>query len=131
MTGNRSSIRTGSGWESRYGYCRAVAVGDAAWVAGTTAASDGADPARDASTQAEAAFGIALRALDELGFVPDDVVRTRVFLTDIADADAVGLVHAQFFAIVRPVATMVAVDALIDPSLVVEIELEARRALRQ
>lgn len=127
MTGARRSIGTGAAWESRYGYCRAVASGDSAWVAGTTASSEGAAPAPDAAGQARTAFGIALKALAELEFSAADVVRTRIFLTDISDADHVGQVHGEIFAGVMPVATMVAVSALVDPSLVVEIELEARR----
>ena len=129
MTGVRRSIGTGAAWESRYGYSRAVAVGDFAWVAGTTASSEGAAPAPDAAGQARVAFRIALSALAELGFSTTDVVRTRMFLTDIADADPVGQVHGELFADPMPVATMVAVSALVDPSLVVEIELEARRIL--
>ncbi len=127
MTVTRRSIGTGSAWESRYGYCRAVAVGDSAWVAGSTASSEGATPAPDAASQARTAFGIALKALTGLGFATTDVVRTRIFLTDIADADEVGQVHGELFASAMPVATMVAVSALVDPSLVVEVELEARR----
>lgn len=128
MTVARRSIGTGAAWEQRYGYCRAVAVGDSAWVAGTTASSEGAAPAPDAAGQARTAFGVGVRALAELGFSVGDVVRTRIFLTDITDADEVGQVHGEFFADSMPVATMVAVSALVDPALVVEVELEAHRA---
>ncbi len=127
MTVARRSVGTGSAWESRYGYCRAVAVGDWAFVAGTTASSEGAAPAPDAAGQARTAFGIALNALTGLGFSTADVVRTRMFLTDIADADEVGRVHGELFGGSNPVATMVAVSALVDASLVVEVELEAHR----
>lgn len=100
-------------------------------MSGTTAASAGAEPPQGAGAQAVAAFGIALDALADLGFGRADVVRTRMYLTDIADADAVGLVHGELFADVLegagPAATMVAVTALVDPALVVEVELEARR----
>ena len=123
----RQSVGSGAAWESQYGYHRAVAVGDAAWVAGTTASSAGAPPDPDAAVQARAAFDIALDALAELGFKATDVVRTKMYLTDIADADAVGQVHGEVFADVLPVATMVAVTALVDPALRVEVELEARR----
>jgi enamine deaminase RidA (YjgF/YER057c/UK114 family) len=123
----RVSVGSGAAWEARYGYRRAVAVGDSAWVAGTTASSRGAAPDADAAAQAGAAFGIALDALAELGFSPTDVVRTKMYLVDIADADAVGQVHGEVFADVMPVATMVAVSALVDPALLVEVELEARR----
>lgn len=130
MTSARRSVESGSTWESRYGYRRAVAVGDSAWVAGTTAASAGAEPSGDAAEQARAAFAIALGALEELGFSVSDVVRTRMFVTDISDAELVGLVHGELFGSVGPVATMVGVDALVDPALVVEVELEARRVPR-
>lgn len=128
MTVVRRSVGTGASWEARYGYCRAVAVGDSAWVAGTTASSTGADAAPYAADQARVAFEIALGALDDLGFAVTDVVRTRMYLTDITDADQVGRVHAEVFGSTQPVATMVAVSALVDPALVVEVELEARRA---
>lgn len=128
MTGIRRSVGSGAAWESRYGYRRAVAVGDSAWVAGTTASSRGVPPDPDAAEQTRAAFGIALDALAELGFRATDVVRTKMYLTDITDADAVGRVHGEIFADVMPVATMVAVGELVDPALVVEVELEARRA---
>ena len=124
----RRSVGSGAAWETRYGYRRAVAVGDSAWVAGTTASSRGTPPDPDAAAQARAAFGIALEALAELGFPPAAVVRTKMYLTDIDDADAVGQVHGEIFADVMPVATMVAVRALVDPALLVEVELEARRA---
>jgi enamine deaminase RidA (YjgF/YER057c/UK114 family) len=120
-------VGSGAAWESRYGYRRAVAVGDSAWVAGTTASSRGAPPDPDAASQARTAFGIALDALAELGFPRTEVVRTTMYLTDIADADAVGRVHGEIFADVMPVATMVEVRALVDSALVVEVELEARR----
>ena len=71
------------------------------------------------------AFAIGIEALAELGFEVRDVVRTRMYVTDIADADAVGRVHGQVFAGVDPAATMVEVSALIDPLLLVEVELEA------
>jgi enamine deaminase RidA (YjgF/YER057c/UK114 family) len=127
MTETRRSVSTGAAWEARYGYQRAVALGDRAWVSGTTAASRGDEPADDAASQAAAAFRIAIESLAALGFAASDVVRTRMYLTDVADADAVGEVHSSFFADVRPAATMVSVNGLIDPSLLVEIELEAMR----
>jgi len=128
MTTGRRSVSSGAEWEARYGYHRAVAVDGRCWVSGTTASSGGAEPAGDAGGQTEAAFAIALEALAELGFTVRDVVRTRMYVTDIADADAVGRVHGRVFAGVDPAATMVEVSALIDPRLTVEVELEALRA---
>jgi enamine deaminase RidA (YjgF/YER057c/UK114 family) len=125
MSGTRRSLSSGASWESRFGYHRAVAVGDRAWVSGTTAASRGREPAPDAGGQAEAAFAIALDALRDLGFTAADVVRTRMYVTDIADAEVVGRVHGRVFDGVNPAATLVAVTALVDPALRVEVEVEA------
>ena len=121
----RRSVSSGAEWESTYGYHRAVAVGGRSWVSGTTAASRGEVPVPDAAAQARAAFGIALDALAQLDFSVGDVVRTRMYVTDIADADQVGRVHGEVFDGVGPTATMVEVSALIDPRLKVEVELEA------
>ena len=128
MSEERQSVRSGAEWESRYGYHRAVAVGDRAWVSGTTAASEGNDPPDDVGEQTKAAFTIALSALADLGFERSDVVRTRMFVTDMRDAEEVGRVHGSLFANVNPAATMVAVAELIDSRLRVEIEVEAVRA---
>ena len=128
MPHQRRAVDSGAEWEHRYGYRRAIAVGDHAWVAGTTAASDGSQVSADAESQAKAAFAIAVRALGELDFDATDVVRTRMYIVDPADADAVGRVHGEVFAASRPVATMVVVRGLVDPALVVEIELDAQRA---
>ena len=125
----RRRISSGGPWEAGTGYSRAIAVGDSCWVAGTTdAGPDGrsAHP-RDAGAQARAAFEIIGRALAEAGFALTDVVRTRMFVTDLADAVAVGAVHGEIFGDIRPAATRVAVAGLIDPSLLVEIEVDARR----
>jgi enamine deaminase RidA (YjgF/YER057c/UK114 family) len=126
---DRTRISSGGPWESAYGYSRAVVAGDACFVAGTTdAGPDGrsAHPG-DAAAQAEAVLGIIDRALRNAGFAREDVVRTRLFVTDAADAPLVGAVHGTWFAGIRPAATMVIVAALIDPSLRVEIEVDARR----
>ena len=127
MLHDRRAVDTGAAWEERYGYRRAIALGDSAWVAGTTAASGGSSVPVDAQSQARAAFSIGVSALAELGFDVTDVVRTRMYLVDAVDADGVGRVHAEVFAAARPVATMVIVAALVEPTLRVEVELEARR----
>ena len=116
---SRRTVTSGAEWEGRYGYRRAVRIGDVVAVSGTTA------PGPDAAAQAAAAFETALRALADLGGTPADVIRTRMFVTDIADADAVGLAHAAAFGSAPPAATLVEVSALISPDLCVEIELEA------
>ncbi len=125
----RNNIGSGSPWEDVVGYSRVVSVGDSAWVAGTTATVDGeVVGVGDAYTQARTAFGIAVEALQAAGFTAADVVRTRMFVTDIADFDAVGRAHSELFGSVRPVATMVEVSGMARPEHLVEIELDAQRA---
>ncbi|PAP77841.1 Rid family hydrolase [Rubrivirga marina] len=119
MSARRRSVTSGAEWEGRYGYRRAVRIGDVVAVAGTTA------PGPDAYAQARAAFATALGALAELGGRPEDVIRTRMFVVDIAEADAVGRAHAEAFGAHPPAATMVEVSALIAPELLVEVELDA------
>ncbi len=127
-TGVDGRVRVGSGgpWEARFGYCRAVAVGGACFVAGTTdAGPDGRARHPDARSQAEAAWDTIEAALRAAGFALADVVRTRTFLVDAADFPAIGEVHGRRFGAHPPVATAVMVASLIDPSLKVEIEVDA------
>ena len=128
MTGRRL-VSSGGPWETVAGYSRAVVVGDSCWVAGTTdAGPDGrSEHPGDVAAQARATLGIIERALAEAGFGLADVVRTRMFVTDITRASEVTAVHGEAFGDIRPAATLVEVAALIDPSLLVEIEAEARR----
>jgi enamine deaminase RidA (YjgF/YER057c/UK114 family) len=125
----RRRVSSGGPWESRYGYSRAIVAGDTCHVSGTTdAGPDGRSlHPGDAASQARAALGIIERALVEAGFARGDVVRTRMYLTDPADAASVGEVHGEWFRHVRPAATLVVVAALIDPTIKVEIEVDARR----
>ncbi len=126
---DRRTISSGGHWEPIYGYSRAVVVGDAIFVAGTSdAGPDGTavhpgDPAR----QARAVLEIIERALTSAGFSLRDVVRTRIYITDRAHADAVGQVHGEFFGDVRPASAMIVVIGLVDPSLLLEIEADAVR----
>jgi enamine deaminase RidA (YjgF/YER057c/UK114 family) len=122
-------IASGGPWEERYGYSRAVAAGNHLWVAGSTSVVDGeVAHAGDPGGQTRTAFGIALAAVEQAGFTVADVVRTRMFVVDLAaNGDAVAKVHGELFADVRPASTMVGVAALIDPRLVVEVEVEAYR----
>jgi enamine deaminase RidA (YjgF/YER057c/UK114 family) len=126
----RRMISSGGPWEARFGYSRAIVAGDTCHVSGTTdAGSDGRSlHPGDAAGQARAALAIIERALDEAGFARADVVRTRMYLTRLEDAGAVGEVHGEWFRDVRPASTLVIVAALIDPSILVEIEADARRA---
>lgn len=126
----RRRVSSGGPWEAVAGYSRAIAVGDGCWVAGTTdAGPDGRSlHPGDIAAQTRAVLTIIERALAEAGFGLADVVRTRMFVTDISRWAEVGAVHGEVFGEIRPAATMVEVSALIDPSLLVEIEAEARRA---
>jgi enamine deaminase RidA (YjgF/YER057c/UK114 family) len=126
----RRRVSSGGPWEAIAGYSRAVVVGDGCWVSGTTdAGPDGRSRhPGDIAGQAAAAFEIIETALSEAGFSLADVVRTRMFVTDIGRSGEVLPVHARFFGEIRPAATLVEVSALIDPSLLIEIEAEARHA---
>jgi enamine deaminase RidA (YjgF/YER057c/UK114 family) len=113
-------------WEASVGYCRVVRAGDHVHVAGTTATVDGRVVAvGDAAEQTRVALRLVAEALERAGASLADVVRTRMFVTDIAAWQEVGRAHGEFFAEVRPVATMVEVTALIHPDLLVEIEVDA------
>lgn len=129
MTDGRRRISSGGPWEAAAGYSRAIVVGDSCWVAGTTdAGPDGVSlHPDDPGGQARAILGVIERALAEGGFYLADVVRTRMFVTDIAHAGPVGTVHGEVFGSIRPAATLVAVAGLMHPTLLVEIEAEARR----
>ncbi|MGY0002755.1 Rid family hydrolase [Micromonospora sp. I033] len=120
--------RLGSGgpWEALYGYSRVVRAGQLAITAGCTSTVDGqVAHVGDAAAQTAQAIRIGLDALAEVGVEPADVVRTRMYVTDRMYADEVGRAHNAVFGGVRPVATMVVVAGLIDPDLLVEVELEA------
>ena len=125
----RRRVSSGGPWEAIAGYSRAIVVGDSCWVAGTTdAGPDGRSRhPGDIAAQARATLAIIAAALEEAGFSLADVVRTRMFVTDITRSGEVIPIHAEFFGGTRPAATMVEVSALIDPSLLIEIEAEARR----
>jgi enamine deaminase RidA (YjgF/YER057c/UK114 family) len=119
-------ISSGGPWEDAVGYSRAVVAGPWVLVAGCTATVDGeVRHAGDAYGQARTALEIAIDALGEAGVSPADVVRTRMYVKDIADGEAVGRAHAEFFKDVRPAATMVEVSAFIEPAMLVEIEVDA------
>ncbi|MGH8901661.1 MAG: RidA family protein [Egibacteraceae bacterium] len=121
----RRAVRSGSPYEDVIGFSRAVRVGDRVAVSGTAPIwPDGTcDP--DPEAQAHRCLEIVLAALAELGAAPEDVMRTRVYLVDPADAEAVGRAHAAAFSDVRPAATMVVVAGLLDSRWKVEIEAEA------
>ena len=117
---------TGGPWEDAFGYARAVRVGDQVHVSGCTAVVDGSvQHPGDAGAQAAVALDAALSSLARLGGTVADVVRTRMYVVDRADCEAVGRAHGERFADVRPAATMVVVAGLIDPAMLVEIEVDA------
>jgi enamine deaminase RidA (YjgF/YER057c/UK114 family) len=120
--------RYGSGgpWEEAYGYSRVVRAGDRFVTAGSTATVDGVVVAPgDPYAQALAAFGIALDALALAGASVSEVIRSRMYVVSREHVDAVGRAHGSVFAAVRPVATLVIVAGLLDPAMLVEVELEA------
>ncbi len=121
----RRLVSSGGRFERPFGYSRAVVVGDDCWVAGTTDPTD--DHAGDPAGQARAAMAIIGRALDDAGFALADVVRTRMYVTDVAFSVPVATVHGEVFGDVRPASTIVVVSALLEPSMLVEIEAEAKR----
>ncbi|MCB0106852.1 MAG: RidA family protein [Caldilineaceae bacterium] len=123
----RQTVLSGAVWEEIVGYARAVRIGNVVEVAGTTAVDEmgnvvGLD---DPGEQARFILRKIEKALAEAGATMNDVVRTRMFVTDISRWEAVGRAHGEFFRGVKPVATMVEVAGLIDPELLVEIEVTA------
>lgn len=122
----RKLIHSGSPWEERVGYSRALRVGHIIEVAGTTA-MDGAQVVGigEVYTQTVFIFKKIEKALGEAGASLADVVRTRMFITDISKWEEAGKAHAEFFKNIKPVSTLVEVSRLINPDLLIEIEVTA------
>lgn len=121
----RRLISSGAAFEDRVGYSRAVKVGDRVWVSGTAPIMPGdADPPATPYEQARVCLSIIDRALREAGASLDDVVRTRIYVTNAAHIDEVGRAHGEAFARARPATTGI-VTGLLDPRWLVEIEAEA------
>lgn len=124
---DRLNIHTGAPWESIVGYCRAVRVGSHVAVTGTAAVGENGEVVGvgDANAQTRRCLEIIERALKDAGASLADVVRTRIYVTDISQWEAVGRAHGEVFGEVYPATTMVEVSALIDPDMLVEIEADA------
>ena len=127
MSDGRKRMHSGAQWETRVGYCRAVRTGNHIAVSGSAPVGDdgGVVGEGDAYAQARRCIEIIESALTEAGASLADVVRTRMFVTDIEQWEAVGRAHAEAFGAAPPATTMVEVSRLIDPRMVVEIEADA------
>lgn len=123
----KQQVFSASPYESQFGFCRALKIGNVVHVAGTAPiGKDGKTVgAGDPAAQARRCFDIIGEALQALGASYTDVVRTRMFLTRIADWPTIGAVHGEYFGSTQPVSTMVEVSRLIEPDWLVEIEAEA------
>jgi enamine deaminase RidA (YjgF/YER057c/UK114 family) len=123
----RQLISSGAKWESVVGYSRAVKIGNHIWVAGTTATDENGNVVGKGDAGAQTRYILAKieRALREGGADMSEVVRTRIFATDISQWEAIGKAHGEVFANIRPASTMVEISKLIDPDHLVEIEVDA------
>ncbi|MFD8985277.1 RidA family protein [Streptomyces sp. NPDC059564] len=118
-------ISSGGAYEDVIGYSRAVQLPNGLVLVSGCTAADGGGPYDQTMT----AFGVAFKALAQAGLGPEDVVRTRMYLTHARDVEEVGRAHKELFDAVRPAASMIIVSGFVDPSMVVEVEVEAYKAV--
>ena len=123
--GSRTRASTGSAWEPKVGYSRAVRVGGQIAVTGTVGIEADGSFGPTLEAQARRSLTIIRAAIEALGGSLGDVVRTRIYVTDISQWEEVGRVHGEFFGAIRPATTMVEVAKLIDAAALVEIEADA------
>ncbi|NED83105.1 RidA family protein [Streptomyces sp. SID11233] len=129
MTDSVKRVSSGGPWEEKIGYSRAVELPNGlVLVAGCTSVVGGQISAGGPYEQAVTSFEVAFETLKELGLGREDVVRTRMYITHARDVEEIGRAHKELFDDVRPAASMIIVSGFIDPSLVVEVEVEAYRA---
>ena len=123
----RTTVSSGTEWEKQVGYSRAVRVGDQVHVSGTTATNDAGEVVAvgDAYGQTRRALANVRSALAEAGATVEDVVRTRMFVVDVEEWEAIGRAHGEVFGDVRPATSMVEVSRLIDSEMLVEVEAVA------
>ncbi len=123
----RQNVSTGTPWEQAVGYSRAVRVGNQVFVSGTTASDSNGMTVAVGDSYQQAAYALKKieAALAEVGAKLSDVVRTRMYVTDISQWDAIGKAHGEAFAGINPAATMVEVKMLVNPDQLVEIEVDA------
>ncbi|WP_406509035.1 RidA family protein [Streptomyces sp. NBC_00212] len=128
MSDEVRKISSGAPWEERFGYSRAVELPNGlVLVAGCTSVTNGRIDEGGPYQQAVNAFGVAIKALESIGLDRADVVRTRMYITHARDVEDVGRAHKELFDDVRPASSMLIVSGFVDPSLVVEVEVEAYR----
>ncbi|MEU7294711.1 RidA family protein [Streptomyces exfoliatus] len=128
MTAEVRKVVTGAPWEDQFGYSRAVRLPNGlVLVSGCTSVVGGQIAGGGPYEQAMNSFNVAFGALKQLDMGPEHVVRTRMYITHARDVDEVGRAHKELFDSVRPAASMIIVSGFVDPSLVVEVEVEAFR----
>lgn len=122
---NRQNISSGAPWEDVVGYSRAVVIGNTLEISGTAPVRNGKVEGESAYEQAKVCLEIIAEVIEKAGFQLDQVVRTRMFVTDISLWEEFGKAHGEYFSKIKPATAMVEVSALIDPKMLIEIEVTA------